>query len=163
MGIFITIVLPLGFGVLGAFIGEGIKHFFSKNIEAYKTKQILKGKILDLKLNCLSVLIDHKYKFFPQYDFPDKEWSEGQEEIIDKFSDIEQALMAICRKYLSILKNTDQVAIEKLITIASNGKFHVGTDTDGRPFYSKAGREYADEYFEKLQSLIDSLKLELDI
>ena len=150
------------FGALGALILEVIKYLFSRNIEDYKTKLILKGKILDLKLNCLSALIDHKYRFFPKFDSPEKEWEEAQEEIIDNFGKTEEDVTLMCRKYLSILKEADQRMIEKLTDIASTGKFE-NMDAMGDAVYSETGRKYADEYFDILKSLINSLRIELNI
>ena len=45
----------------------------------------------------------------------------------------------------------------------SDGKFEKYGCRVGPSVYSETGRKYADEYFDKLKSLINSLKLELNI
>jgi hypothetical protein len=130
---------------------ERLKSELAKETETHKL-QLKKQEILfNRQLDSVSEFIELHQKIMPHRNYPDKNWHDVREEVIEEFSKSETALEEYRRKFSAVLDADARKLLKDCIQLASNNKFAGMPDSD-------VGEQDAEQAVDKFLETLDSLE-----
>lgn len=107
---------------------ELLKNTFVQETESYKIKLKKSEFIFQKQFEALSDLITINRNLLGIYNFPDMEWEDACDEIVNQFQDIEKNLLTFLSKHGAVLPKDVNDLVISCKNISGSNKFESNTD-----------------------------------
>lgn len=135
---------------------ERLKGELAKETETHKLKLRKQELLFEKQLEAAVEFFALRRRFEPKYRYPEMDWYEALEDLIQNFSDAEKALQEFSAKHGPILSAPSRKDIESCTQMASAEKF------SGVPgAMTKRAGEVAETFLETMKKIEESFVKEL--
>jgi hypothetical protein len=102
---------------------ERLKGELAKETETHKLALRKRELLYQKELDAASAFIALHRRFEPKYSFPNMDWHEAMDEVVDGFTDTESKLRKYIAEYGAALSPENRAQIDVCMSIASNHQY----------------------------------------